>query len=74
MPASRLVIMAVALAAAGGAGYLAMNWMTPPPPEVVEVAPTIETTEVLVMTGGCPHGSAPRGQDRLGAVAERQRQ
>jgi pilus assembly protein CpaB len=62
MPASRLVIMAVALAAAGGAGYLAMNWMTPPPPEVVEVAPTIETTEVLVMTGDVPMGQPLEGK------------
>ena len=56
--------MAVALAAAGGAGYLAMNWMAPPPPEVMEVAagPTIQTTEVLAMTGDVPMGQPLEGK------------
>jgi len=48
--------MAVALASAGGAGYLAMNWMRPPPPEVVEVPATVQTTEVLALTGDVPMG------------------
>jgi pilus assembly protein CpaB len=64
MPASRLVIMAVALASAGGAGYLAMNWMQPPPPEVVEVpaGPAVQTTEVLALTGDVAMGQPLEGK------------
>ncbi len=58
MPASRIVILGIAAAAAAGAGYIAKNFMTPPPPVVVESAPQpqIQLTEVLVLTGDVPMG------------------
>jgi pilus assembly protein CpaB len=65
MAASRLIILGVAVAAAGGAGYVAKNMMAAPPPEiVVEQAPAIELTEVLVLRGDVPMG-APVG-DQIG--------
>jgi pilus assembly protein CpaB len=63
MAASRLIILGVAVAAAGGAGYVAKNMSAPPPDIVVEAGPqqpSIQTTEVLVLTGDVPMG-APVG-------------
>ncbi|TJX20236.1 MAG: Flp pilus assembly protein CpaB, partial [Mesorhizobium sp.] len=39
MPASRLIILSVAVAAAGGAGYVAKNMVAPPPQVVVDSGP-----------------------------------
>ncbi|TIO52753.1 MAG: Flp pilus assembly protein CpaB, partial [Mesorhizobium sp.] len=39
MPASRLIILSVAVAAAGGAGYVAKNMVVAPPAQVVVNAP-----------------------------------
>jgi pilus assembly protein CpaB len=61
MAASRLIILGVAIAAAGGAGYVAKNMMAAPPPEVVveqQQAPAIDLTEVLVLEGDVPMGAA----------------
>ncbi len=64
MAASRLIILGVAVAAAGGAGYVAKNMMAAPPPEVIvqegPQAPAIELTDVLVLEGDVPMG-APVG-------------
>jgi pilus assembly protein CpaB len=64
MAASRLIILGVAVAAAGGAGYVAKNMMVAPPPEVIveqgPQAPSIELADVLVLTGDVPMG-APVG-------------
>jgi pilus assembly protein CpaB len=53
MNTSRLIILGVAVVAAIGAGYVAKNMLTPPPPQViVEQAPelpAIELSEVLVL-------------------------
>ena len=61
MAASRLIILGVAVAAAGGAGYVAKNMMAAPPPEVVveqgPQVPAIELTEVLVLSGDVPMGA-----------------
>lgn len=60
MPASRLIILGVAVAAAGGAGYVAKNMVAVPPPEVVvdsgPKAPTIALQDVLVLSGDVPMG------------------
>jgi len=56
-----MVILTVAAVAAAGAGYIAKNIMTPPPPKVIQAAPavpSIPTTEVLVLTGDVPMGEA----------------
>src|SRR5688572_15900356 len=62
MAASRLIILGVAVAAAGGAGYVAKNMMAAPPPEVIveqgPQAPAIDLTEVLVLAGDVPMGAA----------------
>ena len=60
MAASRLIILGVAVAAAGGAGYVAKNMMAAPPPEVIveQAAPAIDLTEVLVLEGDVPMGGA----------------
>ncbi len=61
MPASRLIILGVAFAAAGGAGYVAKNMVVPPPAEVAvegPQAPSIVTQDVLALTGDVPMGSA----------------
>jgi pilus assembly protein CpaB len=62
MAASRLIILGVAVAAAGGAGYVAKNMMAAPPAEVVveqgPQAPAIALTEVLVLKGDVPMGAA----------------
>jgi pilus assembly protein CpaB len=63
MAASRLIILGVAVAAAGGAGYVAKNMSALPAEIVVEAGPqqpSIETTEVLVLSGDVPMG-APVG-------------
>ena len=61
MAASRLIILGVAVAAAGSAGYVAKNMMAAPAPVVVEQgpqAPAIALTEVLVLNGDVPMGGA----------------
>ncbi|MFC5385122.1 Flp pilus assembly protein CpaB [Aquamicrobium segne] len=66
MAASRLIILGVAIAAAGGAGYVAKNIVTPPPAKVVvqpgEQAPVVKTVDVAVLTGDVPIG-APLGNN-----------
>jgi pilus assembly protein CpaB len=56
----------VAVAAAGGAGYIAKNMMAPPPPEIIVEqglqAPAIALTDVLVLSGDVPMGAALDGQ------------
>lgn len=67
MAASRLIILGVAVAAAGGAGYVAKNMIAAPPPEVIveqQQAPAIDLTDVLVLRGDVPMG-APVG-DQIG--------
>jgi len=64
MAASRLIILGVAVAAAGGAGYVAKNMMAAPPPKVIVEGPkepAIALTEVLVLDGDVPMG-APVGE------------
>ncbi|MET3578341.1 pilus assembly protein CpaB [Mesorhizobium robiniae] len=59
MPASRLIILGVAVAAAGGAGYVAKN-MAVPPPQIVDSgpqAPAIALQDVLVLSGDVPMGN-----------------
>jgi pilus assembly protein CpaB len=64
MAASRLIILSVAVAAAGGAGYVAKNMATGAP-ETVAVAgpqePAIRLSDVLVLTGDVPIGAAVDG-------------
>lgn len=59
MPASRLIILGVAVAAAGGAGYVAKNMVAAPSPQIVESpqAPAIALQDVLVLSGDVPMGS-----------------
>jgi pilus assembly protein CpaB len=60
MPASRLIILSVAVAAAGGAGYVAKNMVAPPPQVVVDSgpqAPAVSLQDVLVLSGDVPMGS-----------------
>ncbi|CCV03201.1 Pilus assembly protein; CpaB [Mesorhizobium metallidurans STM 2683] len=60
MPASRLIILGVAVAAAGGAGYVAKNMVAAPPPQIVEAgpqAPAIALQDVLVLSGDVTMGS-----------------
>jgi pilus assembly protein CpaB len=60
MPASRLIILSVAVAAAGGAGYVAKNMVAPPPPVVVDSgpkAPAVALQDVLVLSADVPMGS-----------------
>ena len=60
MPASRLIILSVAVAAAGGAGYVAKNMVAPPPQIVVDSgpqAPAVSLQDVLVLSGDVPMGS-----------------
>jgi pilus assembly protein CpaB len=59
MAASRLIILGVAVAAAGGAGYVAKNMAASPPPEVVVQSPeqpAIAMSEVLTLGGDVPMG------------------
>jgi pilus assembly protein CpaB len=64
MAASRVIILGVAVAAAGGAGYVAKNMSAAPPAEIVVAEgprqPSIALTEVLVVSGDVPMG-APVG-------------
>ncbi|MCV0394737.1 MAG: Flp pilus assembly protein CpaB [Rhizobiaceae bacterium] len=65
--ASRVIILGVAVAAAGGAGYVAKNLATKPPEVIVEQAPsqpTIDLTEVLVLKNDLPLGAAITDQLR----------
>jgi len=59
MPASRLIILSVAVAAAGGAGYVAKNMAAAPPTQVVvgAPAPAIALQDVLVLSGDVAMGS-----------------
>lgn len=61
MAASRLIILGVAVAAAGGAGYVAKNMATPPPAEVIvdqaPAQPALALTEVLVASADVPMGA-----------------
>lgn len=59
MVASRLIIAGVAVAAAGGAGYIAKNMSAPPPAQIVvePSRPALETTQVLVLAEDLPMGA-----------------
>ena len=60
MPASRLIILGVAFAAAGGAGYVAKNMVAAPPQVAalpVPPAPAMALQDVLVLSGDVPMGS-----------------
>ncbi|MDP3895233.1 MAG: Flp pilus assembly protein CpaB [Mesorhizobium sp.] len=62
MVASRIIILGVAVAAAGGAGYIAKNMTAAPPPQVaVDTAPrepAVPLAEVLVLAKDLPMGAA----------------
>ncbi|MBN9220138.1 MAG: Flp pilus assembly protein CpaB [Mesorhizobium sp.] len=62
MPASRLIILSVAVAAAGGAGYVAKNMVAAPPPQIVvdsgPKAPEVPLQDVLVLSGDVGMGNA----------------
>ena len=65
MKAARLVILLGALAAAGGAGYVALNMARPAPVQVVDVRPSqpqIKLEDVLVATDTLPVGTEIVGQ------------
>lgn len=68
MNASRLIVLGIAVAAAGGAGYIAQNLATPSPPEVVvnqaPSQPSIELEEILVASEDLPIGVELQGQLR----------
>ena len=59
-----MIILGVAVAAAVGAGYVAKNMITPPPPKVIvekgPAKPAIDLTDVLVLSADVPMG-APIG-------------
>ena len=76
MAASRLIILGVAVAAAGGAGYVAKNMMarrrrlkssSNPAPQ----APAIALQDVLVLSGDVPMGSSARRSTQLAVLAGR---
>ena len=59
MAASRLIILGVAVAAAGGAGYVAKNMMAAPPPQVSwSRGRRSHWPDVLVLNGDVPMGGA----------------
>ena len=62
----RIIILGVAILAAGAAGFMAMNMIGPPRQEaaVVETAPAIELDKVLVATENLNTGTAIDGQLR----------
>jgi pilus assembly protein CpaB len=64
MAASRLIILGVAVAAAGGAGYVAKNMMAAPPPKVIveKQGPTIDLEEVLILKGDVAMGAPLENQ------------
>lgn len=65
MAASRLIILGVAVAAAGGAGYIAKNMAAAPPPVIVEAGPrepAIDLTEVVVLSSDVPMGATIEDQ------------
>ncbi|PHP69075.1 Flp pilus assembly protein CpaB [Zhengella mangrovi] len=69
MKTSQLIVLGVAVAAAGGAGMIAKKMASAPPPEQTvampaPAAPAIELTDVLVVTQDTPIGSALEGQLR----------
>src|SRR4051812_36859293 len=65
MATSRMIILGVAVAAAGGAGYIAKNMVATSPPEIVVDAgpqqPAVNLSEVLVLDGDVPMGQ-PLGE------------
>ena len=65
MAASRLVILGVAVAAAGGAGYIAKH-MTAQTPHIIVSAPkpSIAISQVLVLTDDVPVGGVLDNQMR----------
>ncbi|MEX0405557.1 Flp pilus assembly protein CpaB [Aquibium sp. LZ166] len=67
MNTSRLIILGVAAVAAGGAGYIAKNMTSSPPPDLVAAAPpapAIELTDVLVLGEDVPVGQPLENQMR----------
>ncbi|WP_274630477.1 Flp pilus assembly protein CpaB [Arvimicrobium flavum] len=59
MPASRVIILGVAVAAAGGAGYVAKFMNNEAPRAIVQApAPTIATSEVLVLASDVSMGTS----------------
>ena len=66
MAASRLVILGVAVAAAGGAGYVAKHMTAQKPPVIVAAPqkPAIDLSQVLVLTDDVPVGGVLDGQMR----------
>ncbi|HET9536291.1 MAG TPA: Flp pilus assembly protein CpaB [Mesorhizobium sp.] len=67
MAASRLIILSVAVAAAGGAGYIAKKMSGAPQAIAVAAAPNkpaLALTKVLVLSGDVPMGATVDGQIR----------
>ncbi|KXF79038.1 Flp pilus assembly protein CpaB [Paramesorhizobium deserti] len=66
MRSARLVVLAVAVVAAAGAGYIAMSMSAAPPPvvETAAPAPQIELRDVLVATENLGVGTEVRDQMR----------
>ena len=65
MPASRIIILGVAAAAAGGAGYVAKNMSASEPTVMAEQAPQqpqIQLSDVLVLSADVPMGAPLGGQ------------
>ena len=60
MVTSRIIILGVAVAAAGGAGYVAKNMVVTAPPQVVVESgpqqPAVNLSDVLVLDGDVPMG------------------
>src|SRR5690606_9301707 len=61
MAPSRVIILGVAVVTAIGAGYVARNMATPPPPEVIvsdsSNEPAVSLTEVLVLDSDVAMGA-----------------
>ncbi|MCB1427052.1 MAG: Flp pilus assembly protein CpaB [Zhengella sp.] len=69
MKSSQLIVLGVAVAAAGGAGMIAKNMVSAPPPEPAVMAPVpaepaIALAEILVVTEDMPVGAPIEGQLR----------
>ena len=76
MVTSRLIILGVAVAAAGGAGYVAKNMVATPPPQViVESGPQAPAIACGRAGAGrrCADGHPLDKQHQLGVVADRRR-